>query len=298
VRYLTAALAVLLMSGTALAQTPGSGGVSSSGTGCVPAGSSGSILTDDGAGACTSNTTGTGVLGALAINIGSAGAPVVLGGAGGTPSALNLANATNLPNASVNGLGTAALAATGTSGHALPYLDGANTISALQTYNNSMFKLLGSSTGGTTFTSSNAGASNFTLTFPGVTSTVATVGTVQTYTLSQRFGYQTPTIATATFTPAVASGNNIRIGLTSACPCTLANFSGSLVAGQRGVIEVAQDGTGSRTIGTWGAEYEYVGGTSTITLSTAAGAVDYISYEVDSTASFIVLSPIRLNPIH
>lgn len=43
---------------------------------------------------------------------------------------------------------------------------------AVQTYNNSTIKLLGSSSGATTFTSANAGASNFTVTVPAVTGTL------------------------------------------------------------------------------------------------------------------------------
>lgn len=50
----------------------------------------------------------------------------------------------------------------------------ANTWTAIQTHNNSTIKLLGSSTGATIFTSANAGASNFTLTFPAITSTLST----------------------------------------------------------------------------------------------------------------------------
>lgn len=53
-------------------------------------------------------------------------------------------------------------------------LSSANTWAAVQTFTNSDIKLLGSSTGATTFTSANAGASNFTLTFPAITSTVTT----------------------------------------------------------------------------------------------------------------------------
>lgn len=51
----------------------------------------------------------------------------------GTPSALVLTNATGLPNASVIGLGTAALVNTGTSGATIPLLNGANTWSDTQT---------------------------------------------------------------------------------------------------------------------------------------------------------------------
>lgn len=52
----------------------------------------------------------------------------------------------------------------------------AMTVSALYTFTNSDFAMLGSSTGTTTFTSSNAGSSNFTLTFPAVTETLAGLG--------------------------------------------------------------------------------------------------------------------------
>lgn len=66
-------------------------------------------------------------------------------------------------------------------------LSHANTWAALQTFTNSTIKLLGSSTGGTTFTSANAGASNFTLTVPGVTDTLAVLGTNQTHSATQTF---------------------------------------------------------------------------------------------------------------
>ncbi len=53
---------------------------------------------------------------------------------------------------------------------------------ALQTFDNSQIAMLGSSTGKTTFSSANAGASNFTLTFPAITDTVATLTATQTLT--------------------------------------------------------------------------------------------------------------------
>jgi len=53
----------------------------------------------------------------------------------------------------------------------------AQTWTAVQTFTNSDIKLLGSSTGATTFTSANASASNFTMTVPAVTDTLATLGT-------------------------------------------------------------------------------------------------------------------------
>lgn len=50
----------------------------------------------------------------------------------------------------------------------------AQSITAAKTYTNSTIKLLGSSTGANTFTAANAGASNFTTTFPAVTGVLAT----------------------------------------------------------------------------------------------------------------------------
>jgi hypothetical protein len=58
----------------------------------------------------------------------------------------------------------------------------ANTWTAVQTFTNSDIRLLGSSTGYTIFTSANASASNFTLTFPGVTDTLAVLNAAQTLT--------------------------------------------------------------------------------------------------------------------
>lgn len=62
----------------------------------------------------------------------------------------------------------------------------ANTWTAVQTFTNSDLALLGSSTGKTTFTSANAGASNFTLTIPAVTDTMAVLGS-QTFTGTETF---------------------------------------------------------------------------------------------------------------
>jgi len=56
-------------------------------------------------------------------------------------------------------------------------LNYAQTWSAAQTFTNSDIKLLGSSTGATTFTSANAGASNYTWTIPAATDTVAGLNT-------------------------------------------------------------------------------------------------------------------------
>lgn len=127
--------------------------------------------------------------------------------------------------------GTACTAATGTSGHTLGFLDGANVFSAQQS---------------------------------------ASITTL--------------TISTATFTPTGANNDYAITLVHASCPCTLANPSATPVAGTHGVIYVTQSSTGSDTIGTWGSSYLAPGGTSTISLSSGANAVDAIGYTVkDST---------------
>ena len=69
-----------------------------------------------------------------------------------------------------------------------------NTWTGIQTFTNSDLHLLGSSTGATTFTSANASATNFTLTIPAVTDTMAVLG------LSQTFGGNDTFSGTVNFT--------------------------------------------------------------------------------------------------
>lgn len=69
----------------------------------------------------------------LADEVGT-GAAYFVGGALGTPASGVATNLTGLPNASVIGLGTAALQNTGTSGANLPFMNGTNTWSGNQTY--------------------------------------------------------------------------------------------------------------------------------------------------------------------
>ena len=63
----------------------------------------------------------------------------------------------------------------------VPAVGLAQTWTGIQTFTNSTIKLLGSSTGATTFTSANAGASNYVITIPGATDTVGLLGTIQTW---------------------------------------------------------------------------------------------------------------------
>jgi hypothetical protein len=79
-----------------------------------------------------------------------------------------------------------------------------NSWTAAQTFTNSDIKLLGASTGATTLTSANSGASNFTLTLPAVTDTVVTLGASQTFSAPITFTggsntcFGTPTISIGT----------------------------------------------------------------------------------------------------
>jgi hypothetical protein len=84
----------------------------------------------------------------------------------------------------------------------------------------------------------------------------------------------------ATVTPDFSAGIDF-VWTIAAVGRTLTNPSNPK-AGQKGVIYVVQDGTGSRTITTWGSQYKFSGGTKP-TLSTAASAVDVISYACKST---------------
>jgi hypothetical protein len=73
----------------------------------------------------------------------------------------------------------------------------AQTWTAVQTFTNSDIKLLGSSTGATTFTSANAGASNYTITVPAATATLATLS-ANTFTGEQVFAETRDTVYTIT----------------------------------------------------------------------------------------------------
>jgi hypothetical protein len=60
---------------------------------------------------------------------------------------------------------------------------------------------------------------------------------------------------------------------------TLAAPTNAIKTGQKGVIYLAQDGTGGRTITTWHSAWKFPGGLKP-TLSAASGAVDVISYVI------------------
>ncbi len=77
--------------------------------------------------------------------------------------------------------GTASIASTGTSGHTLGFLDGANTWSAVQSFNSAMLSLKGSTSGATTVNAA-AAAGATTITLPAATDTLVGKATTDTLT--------------------------------------------------------------------------------------------------------------------
>jgi hypothetical protein len=101
----------------------------------------------------------------------------------------------------------------------------------------------------------------------------------QSFTAAQRGTVVTLTDG-ATITPDFAAGNNFSVTLGGSR--TLANPT-NLTAGQSGVIVVTQDGTGGRTLA-FGSNWKFPGGTAPTLTTTAANAVDVISYYVESSS--------------
>lgn len=111
----------------------------------------------------------------------------------------------------------------------------------------------------------------------GATSTVAGLGTVQSFTKAQR-GTISALTDGATITPDFSLANNFSVTLGG--NRTLANPT-NLTAGQHGVIVITQDGTGSRTLA-YGSYFKFPAGVAP-TLTTTASAVDVLAYYVEST---------------
>jgi hypothetical protein len=102
----------------------------------------------------------------------------------------------------------------------------------------------------------------------------ASTSAANTWTAAQRGA---PVVLTdaATITSDFSQANNFAVTLGG--NRTLGNPA-NVVAGQAGQIVVTQDGTGSRTL-TYGTDFKFPGGAAP-TLSTAAGAIDILSYYV------------------
>lgn len=122
-------------------------------------------------------------------------------------------------------------------------------------------------------------------TVQGYDADTAKTDTAQTFTAAQR-GTITTLTDGATITPDFSASNNFTVTL-AGTGRTLANPT-NITAGQSGVIAINQDGTGNRTITTYGSYFKFAGGTDP-TLSTGANDLDILSYYCVS-ATVIVAS--------
>lgn len=103
-----------------------------------------------------------------------------------------------------------------------------------------------------------------------------------TFTKAQRGSVVALTYG-ASITMDMSASNNF--SLTATGNFTLANPT-NMTPGQSGLIVITQDATGSRVV-SWGSNFVAAGGTKP-TLSTAANAVDYVSYYVESASRVFV----------
>lgn len=95
----------------------------------------------------------------------------------------------------------------------------------------------------------------------------------------------TLTLSTATFTPVAMGSNTYRVVLVHAsCPCTVANPSGSLVDGEKVLLEVWQSSTGSDLVNTYGTTYDF-GTAGAPTLSTSANKGDFLAFSYSAQNS-------------
>lgn len=115
-------------------------------------------------------------------------------------------------------------------------------------------------------------------------SMTAQLNVAQTWTAAQRGGVQALTDA-ATIALDLSLANNYSVTLGG--NRVLGNPTNE-VAGQPGQIVVTQDATGARTL-SYGTNYKFAGGTPPV-LTTTAGAVDILSYYVESATRITVTS--------
>jgi len=204
----------------------------SAGTGISVPNGSRAVLYCDGTNVVTAATY------ASAMTLGTA-LPVASGGTGASTLTANyvlLGNGTSAPQMIAPSTAKNVLMSDGTTWASTSVQGTALTWTAAQTFTNSLLKLLGSSTGVTTFASANAGASNYTITFPAATATVATLDGTQTLT-NKTITYADNTLTGVQAT--LVSGTNIKtVNSTSLVG------SGNVLVGAAGSTAV----TGSTTL--------------------------------------------------
>ncbi len=186
--------------------------------------------------------------------------------------------------------GTAAKAATGTSGHTLGYLDGANTWSATQAFGTVTATTWNGNTittgtgvltiaAGKTLTVSNTmtmtGTDGQSYGHPAASDTMAGLATVQTFSKAQRGAFVALTDA-STIAIDLSLANQFRVVLggnrTLGVPT-------NAVEGQQGIIKCRQDPTGSRVLSyTW--IWQIGGGTAGV-MATPGCSSNMLAYSVD-----------------
>jgi hypothetical protein len=156
-------------------------------TTCSGGTGSGTVNSGNGGNIAYYPTTTTAVSGNANLNI--SGGALTVGSLGGSIGSVVLSSLTSgsltiIPPSGTLGSVTAIIPAnTGT----VAETNLAQSWTAIQTITNSDLKLLGSSTGATTFTSANAGATNYTATIPANTGTFAETNLAQTFSAAQIF---------------------------------------------------------------------------------------------------------------
>ena len=110
-------------------------------------------------------------------------------------------------------------------------LSAAQTWLAAQTFTNSDILLLGSSTGATTFSSANAGATNYTLTFPAATDTLATLGQTQTFSGALTHSGANSFTSTTAFTGAALASAGTTTTILGGTTCPTFSNAGFMALG-------------------------------------------------------------------
>lgn len=120
------------------------------------------------------------------------------------------------------------------------------------------------------------------------------LATVNAWTKPQSCTPVALTISTTTFTP---NGTSCNYEITLTGADTLANPSPAFVAGQDGTFKICQDGTGGRTITSYGSIYWAAGGVATLTLTATASKCDLFAYHTDIALN-VWLVPSAANGSH
>ena len=151
------------------------------------------------------------------------------------------------------------------------------SITGIKTFNTSTVKIKGSSTGVTTLANANASATDYILTLPATTGTVALIDVVGVWTKSQSMSVVTLTSTSTSIAIDLSLSNNFSHTLTEST--TLANPS-NIVAGQSGQITFTQHASAAKTLA-FGGYWKSADGAA-VTLSTTVGAINLLSYYVNN----------------